>query len=71
MQINKILSIIINFLRYFFFVLMQFWSPYFEKSELLIPYFKSQLFRPPILVFLEFWCPNLVWPIFLLMRQNH
>jgi hypothetical protein len=25
---------------------MQFWSPYFEKLELLIPYFKTQLFGP-------------------------
>jgi hypothetical protein len=33
---------------------MHFWSPYLEKRELLIPYFKNQYFDPPISIFLSF-----------------
>jgi hypothetical protein len=37
---------------------MQFWFPCFEKLEFLIPYFKSQLFDPSILIFSDFWSPT-------------
>jgi hypothetical protein len=47
---------------------MQFWSPYFKKSELLIPYFKSQLFGPPSLImfFWSFGPPTIFGQIFCL-----